>query len=155
MRGSSNAPSDDVYKLPKLRRDPRAGARTICTTTTACVADIGAAMTEAVEQPVDSVLDILPAPVREAGATVTASSPSSFAWVPAMCRRFALAFDQDYAAVKAEIGGGAKPAFVAMLKETVLPRRRSQLRRKQVALSRRRAQAHRCPRRHRLLSTRW
>ena len=106
MRGSSNAPSDAAeatpaadtesragrkasYKLPKLRRDPRAGARTICTT--ACVADIGAAMTEAVEQPVDSVLDILPAPVREAGATVTASSPSSFAWVPAMCRRFALA----------------------------------------------------------------
>ena len=80
---------DDVYKLPKLRRDPRAGARTICTT--ACVADIGAAMTEAVEQPVDSVLDILSAPVREAAATVTASSPSSFAWVPAMCRRFALA----------------------------------------------------------------
>ena len=56
-----------------------------------CVADIGAAMTEAVEQPVDSVLDILPAPVREVAATVTASSPSSFAWVPAMCRRFALA----------------------------------------------------------------
>ena len=59
--------------------------------TTACVADIGAAMTEAVEQPVDSVLDILPASVREASATVTASSSSSFAWVPAMCRRFALA----------------------------------------------------------------
>ena len=72
-----------------VRRDPRAGARTICTT--ACVADIGAAMTEAVEQPVDSVLDILPAPVREVAATVTASSPSSFAWVPAMCRRFTLA----------------------------------------------------------------
>ena len=89
MRGSSNAPSDDEYKLPKLRRDPRAGARTICTT--ACVADISTAMTEAVEQQVDSVLDILPAPVREVAATVTASSPSSFASVPAMCRRFALA----------------------------------------------------------------
>ena len=78
----TNFQSCDVTIVPD-------GARTICTT--ACVADIGAAMTEAVEQPVDSVLDILPAPVREVAATVTAASPSSFAWVPAMCRRFALA----------------------------------------------------------------
>ena len=76
-------------------------------------------MAEAVEQLVDDVLDAVPKPLREACDRdgILAGLDRVGACSVPMLRTL---LEQDYADVKAEIGGAAKPAFVATLKVAVL-----------------------------------